>query len=324
MRTLLALTLALPAAAHTLQVTGVTLKLDATGTTVTVVAHAPMLAGADPASGIAGRLKLRLDNEPFQPSNITIKRDSQYDTVTWSATSPARATDQATLDAPIFPDHPDDTTIVLVYRNGELIEKTALNSSHPSATVAESTWTVVRRFGEMGVHHILSGADHILFLCGLILVGGPLLRLVGVVTAFTLAHSLTLSLTALGISSLSPRFVEPMIAASIVIVALENLWRKQKSVEFRVWLAFGFGFFHGFGFAGALTEAGLPGHAIAWSLAAFNVGVELGQGLILVLMMPALNLLARRSEPAFQLATRTASWLIAAAGVIWFAERILA
>lgn len=325
MRLALLLAVGSLASAHTLQITGVTLRLDATGTSVTVVAHAPMFGGVDPATDIPRRLKLRLDDETFQVENVSLKRDAQYDTVTWSATSPARdrqRPSKATLDAAIFPDHPEDTTIVLVYRDGQLIEKTALNPAHPSATVGESAWAVVQRFGAMGIRHILSGADHILFLCGLILVGGPAWRLFGVVTAFTLAHSLTLSLTALGASSLSPRFVEPMIALSIVAVGLENLLRSKQNFEFRIWLAFGFGFFHGFGFAGALTEAGLPGHAMAWSLAGFNVGVEIGQGLVLALVLPLLALMHRQSENAFTWATRAASMVIVAAGAIWFTGRV--
>lgn len=321
MKSLLAFVFTALATAHTLQITGVSLDLDSSGTRVTVVAHAPLLGGADPATAIPQRLKLRLDAETFKPENVSIKRDPQYDTVTWTARDP-RLTSQATIDAPLFPDHPEDTTIVLVKRNGESIERTALNTVHPRATVAESGFTVARRFGEMGVKHILGGFDHLVFLCGLILVGGPALRLLGVVTAFTVAHSITLSLTALGVSTLSPRFVEPMIALSIIVVGLENLLRKKQDFEFRVWLAFGFGFFHGFGFAGALTEAGLPTHAMAWALAAFNLGVELGQGLVLALVLPVLALAQRRSEIVCRFATRAASVAIAIAGGVWFIGRI--
>lgn len=321
MKWLLAWTLPVIASAHTLQITGVSLDLDDSGTRVTVVAHAPLLGGANPATAIPKRLKLRLDGSVFQPNNATLTRDPQFDTLTWTAVDPRNA-GKLTLEAPIFPDHPEDTTIVLVKRNGELIERTALNTARPEATLNESSFAIARRFGEMGVAHILSGLDHVLFLCGLILAGGPALRLLGVVTAFTVAHSITLSLTALGVSSLSPRFVEPMIALSIVVVGLENLIRKKQDFEFRAWLAFGFGFFHGFGFAGALTEAGLPGHAMAWALAAFNIGVELGQALILVAVLPLLVLVQRSSEKGFQLITRFASIAICLAGGFWFVGRV--
>jgi hydrogenase/urease accessory protein HupE len=179
----------------------------------------------------------------------------------------------------------------------------------------------------MGVLHILSGPDHILFVLGLILAGGTLRQLIGLLTAFTLAHSITLSLTALGIASLSPRIVEPVIALSIVAVALENLLRRNgerpgADYRIRISLAFGFGFFHGFGFAGALTEAGLPQQAIGWSLAAFNLGVELGQGTILLAVLPMLHAIARYSPTGRQRTTRYASIAIAIAGAVWFVERI--
>jgi hydrogenase/urease accessory protein HupE len=206
-----------------------------------------------------------------------------------------------------------------------------LTPAHPSGVSGESFLTILRRFLVMGVLHILSGPDHILFVLGLILAGGTLRQLIGLLTAFTLAHSITLSLTALGIASLSPRIVEPVIALSIVAVALENLIRRNENsssaadradYRIRISLAFGFGFFHGFGFAGALTEAGLPQQAIGWSLAAFNLGVELGQGTILLAVLPMLHAIARYSPTGRQRTTRYASIAIAIAGAVWFVERI--
>lgn len=309
--------------AHTLQITGVSLRVGRQGTEVTVVAHAPLFNGAEPGVEIPQRLRLKLDGEAFRPSQVKLERDAQYDNVKWTARE-NRVPERVLVEAPVFPDHAEDTTIVMVYREGVLVDKAALSASHPGAVVGETAWAAVRRFARMGVEHILSGADHILFLLGLILVGGPWRKLLGVVTAFTLAHSLTLSLTALGISSLSPRIVEPVIALSIAVVGLENLSARRRSLELRAWLAFGFGFFHGFGFAGALTEAGLPGQAMLWSLGAFNVGVEVGQAMILALVLPVLALLRRRSEPAAQLVLRYASLAIVAAGVVWFGERVWA
>jgi hydrogenase/urease accessory protein HupE len=174
----------------------------------------------------------------------------------------------------------------------------------------------------MGIHHILSGLDHVLFVVGLLLVRGTLRGLLGVITAFTVAHSITLSMTALELGSLPPRLVEPLIALSIVAVGTENLISRKLNLERRMWLAFGFGFFHGFGFAGALAEAGLPRDSIAWSLAAFNAGVEIGQACIVVLAVPVLRLLEQRSAVLTNAVTRYASFGIAAAGVVWFVERL--
>jgi hydrogenase/urease accessory protein HupE len=307
--------------AHTLPVTGVVVRCSPGATTVSVTVHLPLLAGADPAAGIPGRLHLRLDGDAFHPAKIEVQRDPQNDTVTWSAQEdrPART---IAVDSPVFPDHPEDTTVVLIYRGEALAGRMILTPTHPSAVSGEGLFAILRRFAVMGVLHILSGPDHILFLLGLILAGGTLRQLVGLVTAFTLAHSITLSLTALGIATLSPRIVEPAIAFSIVVVGLENLWQRDAHYRVRVGLAFGFGFFHGFGFAGALTEAGLPQQAIGWSLAAFNLGVEAGQGCILLAVLPILHWIARLSPVARRLTTRYLSVAIAIAGAIWFVERI--
>jgi hydrogenase/urease accessory protein HupE len=137
-----------------------------------------------------------------------------------------------------------------------------------------------------------------------------------VVSAFTLAHSITLSCTALNVASLSPRIVEPVIAFSILVVGVENLLTGKPRFSHRVAMAFGFGFFHGFGFAGALTESGLPQNAIPASLAAFNIGVELGQALIVAIAVPLLPYLPRK-------VTRAIAAFIAVAGAVWFVQRVL-
>jgi hydrogenase/urease accessory protein HupE len=333
-RTLTALILLIATAtarAHTLPVTGVIIHTGPHATSVAITVHLPLLAGADPATTISPRLHLRLDGLPFHPTHIQLIPDPQADTITWSASDPHPATTIA-LDAPIFPDHPEDTTAVLIYTpdttgQDHLTARMLLTPTHPAATTGEPLLTTLRRFVVMGILHILSGPDHILFVLGLILAGGTLRQLLGLLTAFTLAHSITLSLTALGLATLSPRIVEPIIALSIVAVGLENLYRQRidgpaTDYPLRITLAFGFGFFHGFGFAGALTEAGLPQQAIGWSLAAFNLGVELGQGTILLAVLPILHAITRYSPTARQRTTRYASILIAIAGAIWFLQRI--
>jgi len=309
------------ARAHTLPVTGVVIHTGPQSTRIAVTVHLPLLAGADPATTIPPRLHIRLDGAAFQPTHIEIERDSQNDTVTWSAADD-RAARTIAVDAPVFPDHPEDTTVVLIYEGERLTGRMILTPAHPSAVSGEGLFGILRRFVVMGVLHILSGPDHILFLLGLILAGGTVRQLLGLVTAFTLAHSITLSLTALGIATLSPRIVEPVIAFSIIVVGLENLWRRGANYRVRIGLAFGFGFFHGFGFAGALTEAGLPQQAIGWSLAAFNCGVEIGQGCILLVVLPILHWIARASPRARTLTTRWLSIGIAIAGAVWFFERI--
>ena len=307
--------------AHSIQITGVKVDIGDTDTTVSVVAHVPLLKGVDPLVAIPPRIHLRLAGRPFVPDGATVSQDPENDIVTWKAHD-NRTASSVQFEAPIFPDQPDDTTVVLVYRDGKLVDRTMLNGIHPAALLGENRTAVAGRFIEQGIFHIINGPDHILFILGLIIVGGSVRRLLSVVTAFTIAHSITLSLTVLGLTSLAPRFVEPLIALSIVAVAMVNLVRGRSDQEIRVWMAFSFGFFHGFGFAGALSEVGLPRQALGWSLASFNIGVEIAQACIVVLAVPVLEYIRRRNQDWSLVLIRAASVIIALAGGFWFVERI--
>ena len=307
--------------AHPLRLTTVTVHIEENMTRVTAVVHAGHLGEKNLKSAIAARLLMRLDDVPFRPSETSVVLDPADQSITWEGREP-RWVSTVAIDAPMFPDYPGDSTMVFVYRNGHMVDRAVVNREWPSAILAETTLAVSQRFIQMGIHHILSGPDHVLFVLGLLLVQGTLRALLGVVTAFTLAHSITLSMTALDIGSLPPRLVEPIIALSIVAVGIENLVHRRVHLEGRLWLAFGFGFFHGFGFAGALGEAGVPHDAVAWSLAAFNVGVEIGQACIVIVAVPLLRLVDRLNPVLAGNATRYASIGIAAVGVLWFVERL--
>lgn len=177
-----------------------------------------------------------------------------------------------------------------------------------------------------GVHHILSGFDHLLFLMLLVLpaiaatgLRQRLLHLGGIVTAFTAAHSVTLALAATGVVALPAGPVEIAIAASIVVAGLVNVLRPGHRIGWK--LAAGFGLLHGFGFAGALREIGLGGEALAWQLLAFNAGVELGQLAVVALALPLLVLLAtwRRYRDVLVPVLSAAG---AGMGVLWVAARL--
>src|SRR5207245_9155781 len=143
-----------------------------------------------------------------------------------------------------------------------------------------------------GIGHILTGWDHLLFLLGLLLRGGGWLALAKIITAFTLAHSVTLALAALDIVVLPDRLVEAVIALSIAFVAAENLFFKP--VVARRWLvSFCFGLVHGFGFSAALRELGLSSHGLLLSLFGFNAGVEAGQALVVAVVLPLVVVLRR-------------------------------
>jgi hypothetical protein len=185
-----------------------------------------------------------------------------------------------------------------------------------------------------GIHHIVTGYDHVLFLMCLLLPAAmrrgpagwrPVQRLreaalpvFGIVTAFTLAHSITLALAALKWISLPPSFIEPAIAATIVLAAIDNL--RSIFGGRRVLVAFGFGLIHGFGFAGVLGELDLPGWQFARALFEFNLGLELGQLVIVAAATTGLFLFRRWPRyPAW--AIRGGSAVAMLMGALWFVER---
>ena len=192
----------------------------------------------------------------------------------------------------IAPGNTDTQAQALVFGNESGEQQLALQSPGP--------WETLRQYIIDGVWHIWIGYDHILFLLALLLpsvllrrqgqwapaprVGGAVKEVLKVVTAFTLAHSITLSLAVLGVISLPSRIVESAIAASVIFAALSNL---RGAVELKRWImAFVFGLIHGFGFASVLVDLGLPTNALVLALVGFNVGVELGQLAIVALFLP--------------------------------------
>ena len=181
-------------------------------------------------------------------------------------------------------------------------------------SIARSTGSFVL----LGIEHILTGYDHLLFLLALLLRGGSWLTLAKIVTAFTLAHSVTLALAALDIVVLPDRLVEAVIALSIAFVAAENIFLKP--VVSRRWLvSFCFGLVHGFGFSSALRELNLPTHGLVLAQFGFNVGVELGQGLVVALALPLMALIRRVGWG--QRMVWSSSVAILVVGVVLFVER---
>jgi len=187
---------------------------------------------------------------------------------------------------------------------------------------------VIRRYIEAGVEHIFLGYDHIAFLVAIVLWARRLWPVIKIVTAFTLAHSITLSLAALQIVVIPSAIVEPAIALSIVYVAIENFF--SRNVDGRWRDTFAFGLIHGFGFASALQEFGLPRGAVVPALAAFNIGVELGQVAIVSFVIPLLIgvdwlIATMRDVPQRRTAglVYVLSGIIAFLGCYWVFERTL-
>jgi hydrogenase/urease accessory protein HupE len=226
--------------------------------------------------------------------------------------------------AVMFPYDPNHQTFLNIYE-GKALTQAILDARRTEfeyfAGSRQGVSAVVKRFVPAGVHHILIGPDHLLFLVGLLLLGGTIRQLAFVVTAFTVAHSITLSLAALDLVTPPARLVEPAIALSIVYVGADNLLVRGGR-DMRAWIAFAFGFIHGFGFAYVLREMGLPSRALGWSLFSFNIGVEIGQLLVVAVVASTLAGLRARSEAVGRQLAVAGSVVVIAAGAFWFIERV--
>ena len=224
----------------------------------------------------------------------------------------------------MFPYDPSHQTFLNVYE-GDALTQAILDRGRSEfqyfAGTRQGVWAVIRKFVPSGVHHILIGPDHLLFLVGLLLLGGSIRQLLIVVTAFTVAHSITLSLAALNLVSPPARVIEPAIALSIVYVGADNLLARGGR-DVRAWIAFAFGFIHGFGFAFVLREMDLPIRALGWSLFSFNFGVEIGQLIVVVAVASVLGWLRARSEMMGRQVAFAGSLVVIVAGAFWLIKRV--
>jgi HupE / UreJ protein len=232
----------------------------------------------------------------------------------------------------IAPGNTDAQAQALVFGNESGEQQLALKPPGP--------WETLRQYIVDGVWHIWIGYDHILFLLALLLpsvlvrregqwspaprIAGAAKEVVKVVTAFTLAHSITLSLAALGVVSLPSRLVESAIAASVIVAALSNLFSAFESKRSKRWMmAFAFGLLHGFGFASVLADLGLPKNALVLALVGFNVGVELGQLTIVAVFLPLAFWL--RGTAFYRVGVlKGGSLIVALLATWWLAQRAFA
>ena len=223
----------------------------------------------------------------------------------------------------------DATYVVRIEREGRPAAEGLLLSSRQPVTFAgevQTRWATLREYLAHGIMHILNGWDHLLFISALVLGAARLWDLVKVVSVFTLAHTITLTLATFDLVHLPGRVVEPMIAASIIFVAVQNVfWPRRSRGWGRLAAAFFFGLFHGLGFAGGLLEAmrGMSGGLTLVALAGFSVGVEVGHQMIVLPLFTALKL-ARRTrddeeakERLSLAAQRAGSAMISLAGVYY-------
>ncbi|MFO1520043.1 MAG: HupE/UreJ family protein [bacterium] len=206
--------------------------------------------------------------------------------------------------------------------------KTFSRSFSPEENSAEfsardNLWQTFKSFILLGLEHILTGYDHILFVLSLVLGARRFKMLFWLVTSFTLAHSISLALAALGIFTLSPKFVEPAIAASIAFVAIRHsVAREDQDFRGDVFITFFFGLIHGLGFSSALQEANLQKGNIVVPLLSFNSGVELGQVMIVSAVFPLLKGLEKVLKGSYLYLRRGLLLAIAGVGLYWVVERI--
>jgi hydrogenase/urease accessory protein HupE len=339
--------LARPAAAHPVPFTFADVRLGPGALELTLVAHVIDVAhefALDPperlldaaeldlhGSAIAALLRSRLqiavngrrltDSEWSVPAPLPDRQSIEL-----RARYPASSVSgSVVVTARLFPYDPNHKTFLNVYEGGDLTSQAILDRDQTEfeyfTGTRQGVLAVIGKFVPAGVHHILIGPDHLLFLVGLLLLGGSLRKLLVIVTAFTGAHSITLSLAALNVLTPPASIIEPAIALSIVYVGIDNLM-VGPGRDVRGWIAFAFGFIHGFGFASVLREMGLPSRALGWSLFSFNLGVEIGQLLVVFIVASALLALRARNEAAGRRLAFAGSLAVAIMGAFWFVERV--
>ncbi|MCY3965326.1 MAG: HupE/UreJ family protein [Acidobacteria bacterium] len=218
-----------------------------------------------------------------------------------------------------------DVLLRISFENGDSLTQ-LLRPEAPTVTVDREAAGNALPYFRLGVEHLVFGFDHILFVIGLLFYVRSPWRLVGVITSFTLAHSITLALSSLDVVKLSSAPVEAVIALSILFLAVELLRPEEKRSPITTkspWLiAFAFGLLHGFGFAGALAEIGLPQRAIALALFLFNVGVEVGQLLVVAVVLAAVAVVKRVGIVVPELILRTPIYATGIIAAFWFVERV--
>jgi hydrogenase/urease accessory protein HupE len=273
-------------------------------------------------------LQLSLDGRSIAPSTTSIWSDESgglHGRMIYDRPSGSRLVLRSAIMSRLARGHRELLTIhgpdgaVLLER---MLDAASEDVATDISAVGDATSSTAVRFLLLGVEHILTGYDHLLFLAGVLVVLRGWRDVVQTITAFTVAHSITLALATTGLVLVPGRIVEPLIAASIVYVGIENLVRGVQGSRWR--LTFGFGLVHGLGFATVLRDLGIGTNgsgAIALPLASFNAGVEIGQMAVAVVLVPAFWWLAARPTPRFRFA---AAWsvMVIAAGSYWLIQRI--
>jgi hydrogenase/urease accessory protein HupE len=276
---------------------------------------------------LTGRLRFFVDGRdtPWTVESMHPVAGQDAIEIAWKTNATA-APGKLTISTLLFPYDPNHQTFINIYEGPTLVRQEVLSRTRTSIDFftgsRQGLLAVFTSFTRSGIHHIAIGPDHILFIIGLLLLGGSVPRLLGIVTAFTVGHSITLALATLRIVEISPRLIEPAIALSIVYVGADNILTGTKGRDVRAWVALLFGLVHGFGFASVLRETGLPNRALGVSLFSFNLGVEIGQAIIVIVVATALSLVRQQSATLARRIALVGSVGVMIAGAFWFIERV--
>jgi hydrogenase/urease accessory protein HupE len=338
---IVAISLILPASAHDPALSSVKVMLTGNEMAISVTVHQLALEKAaghrlDPVDtdiAIRSRTFVYAGSERVEAKMASLDVDTKGGAVTWSTRVPYAGQPVSVRQA-IFPDDPAAKSLVTIYKDGRAIFDTVYDSKtvqkSPAGPQAPEAWHLrLLRFIATGIHHIFIGIDHVCFVLGLILLGGSIRGLLRVVTSFTIAHSITLALAALGIVNIPARIVEPLIAISITGIAIDNIFQLRRADtnvdtawKHRVAATFAFGLLHGFGFAGALGTLNVRGVQLATGLLGFNIGVELGQLVIVLCLAPIVIMVSKKFPEPSRTMRIAGSIAIGLAGLFWFVQRI--
>lgn len=283
--------------------------------------------GANITAMLAARFRLQADGVLLQagpwsdpealPERQSIKMTGRFDL--------PKTPGVLRLDALMFPYDPMHQTFVNIYESDALALQAILDQSKTTVEFfsgsRQGVWAVVRRFVGSGARHIAFGPEHMLFLAGVLLLGASLRQLAFIVSMFTVAQVITLTLATFNVLSPPGRIVEPAIALSLVYLGADNLMVRDGK-DLRGWIALGFGAIHGFGFANVLRQMDLPRQALGWSIFSFSVGVEIAQLLIVIVAGLALALLRARSQAFSGRIVYIGSIAVILGGAYWFIQRV--
>ncbi len=277
---------------------------------------------------LLSRLHISADGQPLTASLSVISPIPEKNDLSFEFTYPlAKAPKVLVIDCLLFPYDSRHRTYINVYQGDKLFRQSTLDAKTHRTQFAitdhQSLLAVAGEFIYEGVHHIFIGPDHILFVVGLLLLGGSLMHLLKILTAFTVAHSITLCLATFHLVNPPASWIEPIIALSIVVVGIHTFYHPKK-YDPRLGFAFGFGLIHGFGFASVLQDMQLPTGAVGFSLFSFNLGVEIGQACIVLVVAPLLASFRNHTPHHAAKLTHFAAVAVTTAGAFWFFQRILA